>query len=518
MAYNLKAWAVVCFLIFLARIFLRPAFCPDLLPKDTFDRLTWAWIGVTTAVFLSFNFWLFCAAAAGVFFYTARKVSVPVALCGLLYSAPFHEKIIPGIGGINYFSTLSYPRVLLIVILINHFMTRGQREKNHSPWGIFDTLVLGVGFLNFFLAYRDDTLTNSLRIFLYHIIDIFGIYWIGRKWMGERKQLVSSLSAFVYGASIISMIAFLECIKKWMFYANTDVTWESSGAGVYLMRGDTGLIRAYASTGHPLALGYVIAVCVFIWLAVIQGTNQPAKKYWRPLALIGLGLVAPVSRGPWVCVAAAFSCWLIVQPKGLLLIGRAALIGAFALGIVLLTPAGDTVINLIPWVGDVESSNIDYRKRLVEVSWMVVMENPWFGSNTFMSEPIMQQLIQGQGIIDLVNHYASTALAAGFVGVALFVLSYVGPGVLGMLEVFKYRHADARKRFSPELNSDIAILRGLACVLLVSAVELATTSAITVIPWTCWLLTGTCVTVLTRVQQQTRMRQRFAPLTQAVPG
>lgn len=509
MAYNLKAWVVVCSLIFLARWFLKPTFCPAFLSSKTFDDFAWLWLALTTAVFLSFNFWLFCFAAGATYLMAGQRMHPLIALCGMLYCAPYNELVIPGIGGINYLAALSYPRVLIFGFIILTYIQSNRSEKRMT-WGVFDSLVLGIGALNFFLAYRDDTLTNSLRVVVYHLLDIFGIYLVGRQLALQQTNLRSGLAAFSVGVGVIGLIGIFEFSKKWLLYAHVDTSWGAPGSDVYLMRGETGLLRSYATTTHPLALGYVTALCVLIWLGLAQSASMTLRQSWRPLALIGAGLLVTVSRGPWLCLAAAYLVWLLVQPRGLALLARSAVIGALLFGALMLTPAGESIIKLLPFVGNVETGNIDYRKLLIEVSWMVVMEHPWFGSNTFMYEPIMQQLIQGQGIIDLVNHYVSTALASGFVGVAFFVLAHAGPAVLGIRQVLALGRLENTAKSTPELNADIALLRGLSCALLASAMALATTSAITVIPWTCWLLTGACVTVLARVREQVAALKRPA--------
>jgi hypothetical protein len=509
MAYNLKAWVVVCFLIFLARWFLKPTFCPTLLGDKAFDNLTWLWLALTTAVLLSFNFWLFCFVTAAIFLFAGHRIPPLVALCGMLYCAPYNELVIPGIGGINYLAALSYPRVLMFGLIALYY-TNSEKSKGGESWGGFDSLVISIGVLNFFLAYRDDTLTNSLRVIVYHMLDIFGIYWVGRQMASRQETLRSALSAFSLGVCIIGLIGIFEFSKKWLLYAHVDTSWGAPGSDVYLMRGDTGMLRSYATTTHPLALGYVTALCTLVWLAIAQSASMTLRQSWRPLAVIAAGLLVTVSRGPWLCLAAAYLLWLLVQPKGFALVARSAIVGALLFGAILLTPAGDSVVKLLPFVGNVESGNIDYRKLLVEVSWMVVMEHPWFGSNTFMYEPIMQQLIQGQGIIDLVNHYVSTALASGFVGVALFVMAHVGPALLGIKQVLMLRGIEGTPKSNPELDADLALLRGLSCALVASAMALATTSAITVIPWTAWLLTGACVTVLARVQKHSAALNRPA--------
>ena len=60
-----------------------------------------------------------------------------------------------------------------------------------------------------------------------------------------------------------------------------------------------------------------------------------------------------------------------------------------------------------------------YRQRLAEQSWQLIQAHPFLGDQFAVSK--MEDLRQGEGIIDFVNTYAQIALFYGFVGLALFL-------------------------------------------------------------------------------------------------
>jgi O-antigen ligase len=60
-----------------------------------------------------------------------------------------------------------------------------------------------------------------------------------------------------------------------------------------------------------------------------------------------------------------------------------------------------------------------YRQRLAVRSWQLFQEHPLFGDQLAVQK--MEDLRQGEGIIDLVNTYAQVALFYGIVGLALFI-------------------------------------------------------------------------------------------------
>jgi O-antigen ligase len=72
--------------------------------------------------------------------------------------------------------------------------------------------------------------------------------------------------------------------------------------------------------------------------------------------------------------------------------------------------------------GQVDNFNVVYRQRLFDRSWQVIQESPMLGDQAALLK--MQDLRQGEGIIDLVNTYMGILLENGFVGMTLF-LSFI---------------------------------------------------------------------------------------------
>ena len=96
--------------------------------------------------------------------------------------------------------------------------------------------------------------------------------------------------------------------------------------------------------------------------------------------------------------------------------------GALIIGmLVYLSPLGDKIVSVLPWFGgNVDNGNVIYRERLWDRSWQIIQDSPFLGDQGAMLK--MQDLRQGEGIIDLVNTYVGILLDNGFVGLALFLL------------------------------------------------------------------------------------------------
>jgi O-antigen ligase len=115
-----------------------------------------------------------------------------------------------------------------------------------------------------------------------------------------------------------------------------------------------------------------------------------------------------------------------------------------------------------------------------------VLAHPLFGAWDFLQLPVMQQLKQGQGIIDVVNTYLGVALASGLVGLALFC---------GFFLAVLYELAGAMRRAGEPPaggrgGERYVLGQALFCVLVGMLVMIVSTSSLTLIPLLYWSIAG----------------------------
>jgi O-antigen ligase len=151
---------------------------------------------------------------------------------------------------------------------------------------------------------------------------------------------------------------------------------------------------------------------------------------------------------------------------------------------------------LIPFFGSVETGNIEYRQRLLESAMQLVWRNPVLGSSDYLDRLAEMGLVQGQGIVDLVNTYVQVVLRSGLVGLALFA---------GVMVAAFFAAVRARKLSLRSKAGDVADLgRSLAAAQLAVIVTIGSVSSILVIPWVYWCLTGMLVAYARVVQASVR--------------
>ena len=147
--------------------------------------------------------------------------------------------------------------------------------------------------------------------------------------------------------------------------------------------------------------------------------------------LLWLGLLATYSRGPWAGALLVYLAFMAIGRGAFGRIFKAAAVVGGVLAMVSVSPLGDRIFNVLPVFGRATNdTTLSYRQQLAARSWQLILEHPFFGDKFAYSQ--MEDLRQGEGIIDLVNTYAQIALFYGFVGLFFFV----GFILLGLVQAY----------------------------------------------------------------------------------
>ncbi|UUX96851.1 O-antigen ligase family protein [Aquabacterium sp. J223] len=198
-------------------------------------------------------------------------------------------------------------------------------------------------------------------------------------------------------------------------------------------------------------------------------------------AAFAFALIASISRGPWVGAAAGLCVVYFTGSESLdVKLRRAALGSLLVIGLLALTPYGQKAVDYLPFVGTVDEGSVVYRERVFSVSLQVILQYPLFGAHSY-SGSALEELRQGEGIIDIVNAYVGVALGNGLVG----LLVYVGVLLASLFTVWRSWLRSRRVEKSLD-NIGRALLGGLVAML----VTLATTSMVGLIYQLYWILAG----------------------------
>jgi O-antigen ligase len=480
MPEHLRAFAIV----FLLSVALWPTLSRGLSPVGGggLRQLLPAWFWLTAFAFLSHSFWLYGLLAF--FFLKLRfKNASPVHLCALfcllLFAIPPIGPEVPGLGIAAYLFELTNTRLLTFLLLVPAALKLMRSPESGRPTpGKIIFLLLLITFI--FIQTRGENATNSLRRVFYLIIDFAIPYYVFSRAPRSINDFRLILGAFCSSVILLSAMAFFEFFRSWNLYLSLihalGAKWNLTG---YLPR--DGMLRASGTTGQAIVMGYVAATGLGFWLYI--SNLVPSSLQRKVISMVlGLGFFASLSRGPWLGFLVMFvtHSWLATGKAGKLLkIGLCAIVLFFAAS---LTPQGQRLINLLPFVGKTESENVKYREKLLDMSLLAIERNPWFGSENYLETPEMQEMIQGQGIIDIVNTYLLVALDNGLIGLTIFVSFFLSALIYAIKQIKTFKvHEDER-----------ALGISLASTLVGILLMISSVSPVSFVPTVFWMVAALC--------------------------
>jgi O-antigen ligase len=474
----------------------RKQVCDIAIDQIDFDRRKILWIGLTVSSFLAHNFWIYVAISCILILYVSRKEKNVLALfLFVAFAVPPIAVTIPGFAGIQQIFSISPTRVLVLLILVPAYL-KLRRDPGVTSFGktLADKFLLGYIVLPLILQINVDTLTNTIRFGLYSITDIFLPYYVASRGIKTLAAWRDTFMSFTVAVALLSVVAIFESTRKWLLYGSVSsqmgIDWDF---GQFMLRAES--LRAMATAGHAIVLGYILIIG-FAFFATSRSRISNKGYQWALGLAIVFGLIGTAARGPWVGVVAVI-LMLILTGKNKT--GRIAQLAAgvgVSVGLLLLTTWGTDFLAYLPFVGTAESESVQYRQRLFDVSVQVIGLNPIFGSFDYMRNPLMQQMMQGEGIIDLVNSYLGIALTYGLVGLGLFL------GVF-LAAAFSIWHS---MRSIPKDEEMYTIGRSLLACLAGTLVTIGTASSVTYIALLYWIIAGLSVGYAKLALTQTEYR------------
>jgi hypothetical protein len=474
--------ALVVILVFATTVFAlahRPA-C-SITKAGDYTRRRNLWFAFTLSAFLAHSFWVYALIAALLLLIYAnlRETNPPALFFFILFALPVALIRIPGMGLINYFFELSHARLLELFILFPAFLFL-IRRRDTLAFGrtVPDVILAAYMLLSTVLYLRDASITATFRGAFYLFIDVFLPYFVISRSLKDMQAFRDATLSFVLAVMVVALIATFEAYSHWLLYYSVLDVLGLEGLLGYL--GRSGILRAVGTAGHSIALGYLMVAGIGLYLYLQRSVRNKFLR-WLGMVLIAAGLLASLSRGPWVGAVALLAVFIATGRYALPRLAGLAAAGVLALSLIAVLPGGEKIINILPFIGTSEQGSIDYRKQLITNSMIVIERNLWFGSINFLETPEMEAMRQGQGIIDTVNTYIRVALEIGVVGLGLFV----GFFALILLHIFRAMRS-IRDRNSEERLLGRALFATLLSILLI----IFTVSSITIIPIVYWSVAG----------------------------
>lgn len=442
----------------------------------SYSRDVRIWIAMSIIAFVFESYALLVAFSILICAVQAPKHPQPLALyCLLLLCLPQLGQYFPAWKPLLFLEQNTvYATVLLLPVAIRLSKSLPTLPGAKS----IDALVVAYCLWRVIVEAINASITEAGRVVLYQMASTFLPYYVASRIVKTPRDFARLGATLITASAILGAIAVFEFLWHWLLYFDMSIAMRGSYNG-YLSRG-SGLLRAAATLGN-ITLGYVMMIALGFYIFI----HAQLKPGWKRLALLAAiigGLVAPLARGPWIGVLAMGVAVVTLGPGASRRFAATVGIGGIVMIGLALTPLGETIYDLLPFVGSASTDTVDYRQRLFVVSQEVFWQNPVMGDRYYLRNPLMQQMIQGEGIIDMVNSYLGIALPYGIIGLLLFTT----PPFLSLLKVWRWRKLHLINR-EMELQGRILI-----AVLLGILVTIGTVSDVGVIPEFYWMTIGLC--------------------------
>lgn len=462
----------------------RKFFLPLMMSEDDYRRRRNLWLVITASAFLLPSFWAYALLASLAILYTAKRDSNPAALYPLLLVViPPLEAALPGL------APISHQRMLILIVLLPMLPRLFRDPQVPGPLRLpTDKLVLAYFALQVILTWPYVTAAHAVRLAFIFVVDVWLPYYLMSRAFTSREQLRDALACFVLTLVVVVPLTFAELRLGTLLYGGLGDSWNIDGLFGYTTRGDW--LRAQLAAGQPIVLGYQFAVAIGMWLYLQRHVESKIAR-WVVMAALTVGLIATVSRGPWVGAAAVFVAFALGSPQNMGRLAQGVAAAAVLFAVIVATPWGSPLVDYLPFVGNAAQETVDYRREWLNVSWQLIQQSPFFGDMLVLRQ--VEFMRTGEGIIDIVNTYVGLALFYGGVGVALFI----GIFVSAMVPLFKIVR-------SPRLPEDARYLVAsvVACLLGV-LVMIGTVSNYLTIPQIYMMLIGLAISCARVLQPET---------------
>lgn len=393
--------------------------------------------------------------------------------------------------GINFLVQLDYIKVLHLVILLPLLL------KNHTPSTQPDTslqklLKISPYITLYFviiiiLDWRENSFTNAGR----HTLDILWVtglvVLVFMRCCQTQKSIESLFFGLLMAACFLSVISLFQAATGWKFYTEIPRELSTQYGNIYKIHYSRGSFLRTSATMTPIPLGVYMAVAT---LLLFKFRTQ-ARSLLFIGAFAGLfvfSIYTTGSRAAFLCMVILFGLYLFFNPK---------------LKSIRVPLAFFFVVLLFPFIGVGGSfgsfteydpyGTFEYRMRLFSVSLELMKENFLFGLRYYKEHPLMEQLIQGQGIIDVVNAYLHIVLRYGFLGL-IFLALVIFTISLGLVRLRR----ECEK--NPQIQEMEKTVRTAMAIVLGFCISIATVSLVDRLEIYLWffLAVGICLMQMVR--------------------
>lgn len=405
MLYLIKIFFYIEILMVIGLGLFRYALAPRYRSVVSASTVTLALLTPVVALFCG-NFYLFCAyLMLAVAFSSRSRAELAGNFAFLLPLMPILA-IETGVGSI-YLLPVTTVLAMSLGTLIGFVVTSNAKSL---AVGRYDAGMLALIGMIMFTASRDASVTSVLRALTVNVIVWVGPYLLVSRAIRNAQDVERLLLRLTLGGFLTALTACFQAIKHWvLFEAYYQALHVPMTSGSVMLALRAGMLRTGGSMVDYSAAGLFLAALLTL-TPVLRRHFRPLG-FWAVVAVLSAGLIATQSRGAWV--AAIVGLLFILAYRGMW--GRLIVLGGGAAVALIGIRAFATSGRLAAIFGQAGQSDItaSYRQRLAERGLDQIKAHPLFGQTYDQLVANMQDMMQGQHIVDFVNGHLYFAMTAG---------------------------------------------------------------------------------------------------------
>lgn len=294
----------------------------------------------------------------------------------------------------------------------------GPRIGRGDDWRVGLVLLVMI-----FASSRETSFTHVLRTTLNIGFDYGMPYYILSRGLRDVGSMRSAMRWFACSGIALSGILVFEMWQNWPIY--NELYWHYDVPKLLAVKVRGVFMRPGGPFNEPTSIALVMALCLLaLWL--IRDDFRTRMQHRLLCLALFLGVSAPQSRNAWVALALAVLLADMFLGRWSALVRKVAPTAA-ALTMIL------AVASIYPSFSDSlglsgqASETADYRRALFDRGIEELADSPVIGFSRTALEIRLDDMRQGEGIIDYVNTYLWFALVAGVIGLAVFVWNLLVP-------------------------------------------------------------------------------------------
>jgi hypothetical protein len=303
---------------------------------------------------------------------------------------------------------------IFFIPAIAYFMRTGsaapQSSRTRRTVSVSTTDIIVV-VLTFYISLADARglpATSALRGAVINIMGFLVPYFAISRWASSVSDIRHALNLLISTTLILSCISIVIQIKRWDFYTLV----APEGGAFVLAR--YGLIRSSTLVQGPL-LGWLAAISVLALFYLRKRESITMLRIGIILFIFTLATMFTLSRAAILTFVAGLMLAVTAKifrrfPSGAMLVFLS--VGGFAAFIYTRSVSVESLDQF---------GTFAYRVQLIDATLATIADSPIFGAYNFLDSVHLKHMVQGQGIIDIVNVYFQMALSFGLIGLALYL-------------------------------------------------------------------------------------------------